>query len=117
MHKNAPQNIWTSIFHQDLMNIMLFWNMSKPQPILDNQIKKVCIAVIQTFSCVPGMALIQSETNWPQVFTAKCSEPQASIGDDMGGGSGVAILLSVRTETWYKAKWWMIVLSNYKSKR
>ena len=49
--------------------------------------------------CVPGMALIQSETNRPQVFTAKCSEPQASISDDMGGGSGVAILLSVRTET------------------
>ena len=49
--------------------------------------------------CVPGMALIQSESNRPQVFTAKCSEPQASISDDMGGGSGVAILLSVRTET------------------
>ena len=45
------------------------------------------------------MALIQSESNRPQVFTAKCSEPQASISDDMGGGSGVAILLSVRTET------------------
>ena len=26
---------------------------------------------------VPGMALIQSEINRPQVFTAKCSEPQA----------------------------------------
>ena len=26
---------------------------------------------------VPGMALIQSETVRPQVFTAKCSEPQA----------------------------------------
>ena len=37
------------------------------------------------------MALIQSESNRPQVFTAKCSEPQASISDDMGGGSGVAI--------------------------
>ena len=29
------------------------------------------------FSSVPGMALIQSETVRPQVFTAKCSEPQA----------------------------------------
>ena len=27
--------------------------------------------------CVPGMALIQSEINRPQVVTAKCSEPQA----------------------------------------
>ena len=26
---------------------------------------------------VPGMALIQSEINRPQVVTAKCSEPQA----------------------------------------
>ena len=29
------------------------------------------------FFSVPGMALIQSEINRPQVFTAKCSEPQA----------------------------------------
>ena len=55
--------------------------------------------MLRLFVCVPGMALIQSEINRPQVFTAKCSEPQASISDDMGGGSGVAILLSVRTET------------------
>ena len=46
MHENAPQNIWTSIFPQDLMNIMLFYNMSKPQPILDIQEK---IAVKQSF--------------------------------------------------------------------
>ena len=32
-------------------------------------------------------------------ITAKCSEPQAVDSDVMGGGSGVAILLSVRTET------------------
>ena len=30
-----------------------------------------------SFFSVPGMALIQSEINRPQVFTAKCSEPQA----------------------------------------
>ena len=30
-----------------------------------------------SFNSVPGMALIQSEINRPQVFTAKCSEPQA----------------------------------------
>ena len=37
--------------------------------------------------------------NQPQVVTAKCSEPQAVDSDVMGEGSGVAILLSVRTET------------------
>ena len=33
--------------------------------------------LIRKFRSVPGMALIQSEINRPQVFTAKCSEPQA----------------------------------------
>lgn len=51
------------------------------------------------FYSVPGMALIQLEINQPWVFTAKCSEPQAIDSDVRGGGSGVAILLSVRTET------------------
>jgi len=51
------------------------------------------------FHCVPGMTRIQLEINQPQVFTAKCSEPQAVDSDVMGEGSGVAILLSVRTET------------------
>ena len=45
------------------------------------------------------MALIQLEINQPQVVTAKCSGPQAVDSDVMGEGSGVAILLSVRTET------------------
>jgi len=48
---------------------------------------------------VPGMALIQLEINQPQVFTAKCNEPQAVVSDGKDGGSGVVILLSVRTET------------------
>ena len=48
---------------------------------------------------VPVMALIQSEPNRPQVVTAKFSEPQVSISDELGGGSGVAIPLCVRTET------------------
>ncbi|MCR1961318.1 hypothetical protein [Thomasclavelia cocleata] len=39
------------------------------------------------------------EINQPQVVTAKCSEPQAVDSDVMSEGSGVAILLSVRTET------------------
>ena len=32
---------------------------------------------VSPFLSVPGMALIQSEINRPQVFTAKCTEPQA----------------------------------------
>lgn len=51
------------------------------------------------FICVPGMALIQLEINQPQVFTAKCNEPQVVVSDGKDGGSGVVILLSVRTET------------------
>ena len=48
--------------------------------------------------CVPGMARIQLEINQPQVVTAKCSEPQVVNSDVEDGGSGVAILSSVRTE-------------------
>ena len=51
------------------------------------------------YVCVPGMARIQSEIDRPQVVTAKCSEPQVVNSDVKDGGSGVAILLSVRTET------------------
>ena len=54
---------------------------------------------IVLFACVPGMALIQLEINQPQVFTAKCNEPQVVVSDGKDGGSGVVILLSVRTET------------------
>ena len=50
------------------------------------------------FLCVPGMARIQLEINQPQVVTAKCSEPQVVNSDVEDGGSGVAILSSVRTE-------------------
>ena len=49
--------------------------------------------------CVPGMVLIQLEINQPQVVTAKCNEPQVVVSDGKDGGSGVVILLSVRTET------------------
>ena len=45
------------------------------------------------------MALIQLEINQPQVVTAKCNELQVVVGDGKDGGSGVVILLSVRTET------------------
>jgi len=48
---------------------------------------------------VPGMVLIQLEIDQPQVVTAKCNEPQVVVSDDKDGGSGVVILLSVRTET------------------
>ena len=34
-------------------------------------------SLMVVFYSVPGMALIQLEINRPQVFTAKCSEPQA----------------------------------------
>ena len=63
------------------------------------------------------MALIQLEINQPQVFTAKCNELQVVVSDGKDGGSGVVILLSVRTETWYKAKWWMRLHYKSKSKR
>ena len=57
------------------------------------------IKVIRAFFCVPGMALIQLEINQPQVFTAKCNEPQVVVSDGKDERSGVVIPLSVRTET------------------
>ena len=45
------------------------------------------------------MALIQLELKQPQVFTAKCSDPQVVNSKVEDEGSGVATLLSVRTET------------------
>ena len=66
-----------------------------------NKLMITNLYVIMSFFGVPGMAWIQLEINQPQVFTAKCSEPQAVDSDVMGEGSGVAILLSVRTETWW----------------
>ena len=50
-------------------------------------------------SSVPSMALILLVKVQSRVFTAKCSEPQVVNSDVKDGGSGVAILLSVRTET------------------
>ena len=50
------------------------------------------------FYGVSDMARIQLEINQPQVVTAKCSEPQVVNSDVEDGGSGVAILSSVRTE-------------------
>ena len=49
--------------------------------------------------CVPSMAPVLLVKVQPQVFTAKCSEPQVVNSDVEDGGSGVAILSSVRTET------------------
>ena len=49
--------------------------------------------------CVPSMALILLVQVQSQVFTAKCNEPQVIVSDGKDGGSGVVILLSVRTET------------------
>ena len=67
--------------------------------------------------CVPSMALILLVQVQSRVFTAKCSESQVGISNGMDGGSGVAILSSVRTETGYKAKWWIRLLHKPKSKR
>jgi hypothetical protein len=53
---------------------------------------------------VPGMAQFLRVKVPPQVFTAKCSEPQANDSNGVGGGSGVAKPASLRTETGYKAK-------------
>ena len=71
----------------------------------------------RAFQSVPGMARIQSEIDRSQVVTAKCSEPQVVDSDVRDGGSGVAILSSVRTETGYKAKWWIRLHNKPKSKR
>ena len=51
------------------------------------------------FSRVPSMALILLVKVQSRVFTAKCSEPQVGASNGMGGGSGVAKFLSLRTET------------------
>ena len=51
----------------------------------------------RVFSCVPSMALILLVQVQSRVFTAKCSEPQAGVSNDMGRGSGVAKFLSLRT--------------------
>ena len=48
---------------------------------------------------VPSMALILLVQVQSRVFTAKCSEPQVGISNDMDEGSGVAKFLSLRTET------------------
>ena len=77
----------------------------------------LCILLSPVFLCVPGMARIQLEIDQPQVVTAKCSEPQVVDSDVRDGGSGVAILSSVRTETGYKAKWWIRLHNKPKSKR
>ena len=55
--------------------------------------------MVVPFICVPDMSLIQLEINQPQVFTAKCSDPQVVNSNVKDEGSGVATLLSVRTET------------------
>ncbi|WP_320959149.1 hypothetical protein, partial [Hungatella effluvii] len=55
--------------------------------------------ILRFFVCVPSMALILLVKVQPRVFTAKCSESQVGISNDIDGGSGVAKFLSLRTET------------------
>ena len=57
------------------------------------------------FACVSGMTLTKLVQIQPQVFTAKRSERQVVVSNGNDGGSHVARLTSLRTETWYKAKW------------
>ena len=66
--------------------------------------KIVPVMVCLPFFGVPGMAQFLRVKVPSQVFTAKCSEPQAGISNGDGGGSGVAKSASLRTETGYKAK-------------
>ena len=65
---------------------------------------RLCNKLMPAFSSVPGTAQFLRVKVPPQVFTAKCSEPQAGISNGDGGGSGVAKPTSLRTETGYKAK-------------
>ena len=53
----------------------------------------------EAFLSVPGMALILLVKVQSQVFTTKCSEPQAVRSNPMGEGRGVAKSLSLRIET------------------
>ena len=69
-----------------------------------------------SFLGVPGMARIQLVISQPQVFTAKCSESQVVNSEVEDGGSGVAIISSVRIEIGYKAKWWMKLPNKMKFK-
>lgn len=62
--------------------------------------------------CASGMTLTQLVQTQPQVFTAKRSERQVVASNDNDGGNRVARLTSLRTETWYKAKWEWISLHN-----
>ena len=55
--------------------------------------------ICDDFISVPSMALILLVQVQSRVFTAKCSESQVGISNDIDGGSGVAKFLSLRTET------------------
>ena len=73
--------------------------------------------MILRFSSVPGMTQFLRVKVPSRVFTAKCSEPQAGVSNDDGGGSGVTKPASLRTETGYKAKWRVRLLDKPKPKR
>ena len=66
--------------------------------VVVNNKERVVTATL-SLNCVPSMALILLVKVQSRVFTAKCSEPQAGVSNGMGGGSGVAKFLSLRTET------------------
>jgi hypothetical protein len=74
-----------------------FENVSQENSIFNRKI--IAYGAMIFLFCVPSMALILLVQVQPRVFTAKCSEPQVGTSNGMGGGSGVAKFLSLRTET------------------
>ena len=93
---------WITVFTREyglkyVLNQSVYWVRIKR--IVSSGLEVSLVGYL--FFSVPGMAWVQLEINQPQVVTAKCSEPQAVDSDVMGEGSGVAILSSVRRETWW----------------
>ena len=94
-HKPLVQHIFRRL------RCIPFFPIQEQPPILV-QNRKAQLLVLTKLLCfgrVPSMALILLVKVQSQVFTAKCSEPQAGISNGMGEGSGVAKFLSLRTET------------------
>lgn len=67
--------------------------------IIANIVLAVAAATWYNYISVSGMAHFLLVKVQSRVVTAKCSEPQAVSSNAKGGVSGVAKLLSLRTET------------------
>lgn len=112
----------------------MLWHKALLREIRDNDydyrvVGGFCVFVLFFWTGHSPVALFRSVTGlfWcaghervqvpSRVVTAKCSEPQADVSNDSGGGSGVEKPASLRTETGYKAKWRVRVPNNLKPKR